>query len=96
MCDIAHLGVVTHISALDNDFIIFIIEGDLQDVEVSVIEANWGDFDIFLELVSLDGGRISLAPLSGTAAIWEEEFYRLQGWGLEFVVDRGPLDLLDS
>jgi len=40
MCDIAHLGVVTHISALDNDFIIFIIEGDLQDVEVSVIEAN--------------------------------------------------------
>ena len=71
--DLLDLGVGTYISALDELLTIFAVECHLQDVEVSVVEADAGHLLILLKFIGLSGSRVLFAPLSCRRAIREVE-----------------------
>lgn len=83
--DLLDLGVGTNISTLDELLAVFAVECHLQDIEVSVVEADAGHLLILLKFIGLSCSGVFFAPLSCRRAIREVELDGLKGWLLEFV-----------
>jgi hypothetical protein len=86
-----HLLIISNAAALDNYVALLIEQGQLEDVEVSVVNPNRLNIGRRGQVDRLKRAWVSVAPFWGRCAIVEIELYGLESWLLELIVDSGPL-----